>query len=58
MIHRTVTLDALPRPFDSFEHPEIAEGHRMTVAALSIDERQRSLRLDLAYGAKPRRQQA
>jgi hypothetical protein len=50
MNHTTVKLDALPRPFDIFEHPDIAEGDRMQITALNIDERQRSLRLDLAYG--------
>lgn len=58
MNHTTVTLDALPRPFDIFEHPDIAEGHRMQITALNIDERQRRLRLDLAYGAEPRQTKA
>ncbi len=52
MNHATVTLDAPPRPFGVFEHPDVAEGRRMKVAALNIDERQRRLRLDLADGAR------
>jgi len=54
MNHMAVTLDALPRPFGIFEHPDIAEGDRMQITALNIDERQRSLRLDLTYGAESR----
>ncbi len=55
MNHATITLDALPRPFGIFEHPDVAEGRRMQIAALNIDERQRRLRIDLAYSAESRK---
>ncbi len=48
MDHATVTLDTLPLPFGIFEHPDVAEGRRMQIRALSVDERQRCLRVDLA----------
>jgi hypothetical protein len=51
MNHATVALDALPRPFGTFEHPDVAKGRRMQIMALNIDERRRRLRLDLAHGA-------
>ena len=50
MNHATVALDALPRPFGTFEHPDVAKGRRMQIMALNIDERRRRLRLDLAHG--------
>jgi hypothetical protein len=52
--HATVTLDRLPQAFGVFEHPDVAEGQRMQIAALSIDERQRHVRLDLADGSQRR----
>lgn len=47
MNHATVTLDTLPLPFGIFEHPDVAEGRRLQIRALSVDERQRCLRVDL-----------
>jgi len=47
MNHATVTLDTPPLPFGIFEHPDVAEGRRMQIRALNIDERQRRLRVDL-----------
>jgi hypothetical protein len=55
MNHATVMLDALPRPFGVFEHPDVAAGRRMQITALNLDERRRRLRLDLAFGAGSRR---
>ncbi len=48
MRHATIKVDALPRSFDTFQHPDIAGGQRMQITALNIDERQRRLKLDLA----------
>jgi hypothetical protein len=47
MNHTTVTLDTPPEPFGVFTHPDVADGHRMQITALSIDQRGHQLRIDL-----------
>ncbi len=53
MAYATVVLDRVPQAFGVFAHPEVAAGEPMQVTALSIDERQRRVRLDLIDHREP-----
>ncbi len=46
MAYAPVVLDRVPQAFGVFAHPEVADGEPMQITALSIDERQRRVRLD------------
>jgi hypothetical protein len=50
---QTDVLDRVPQAFGVFAHPEVAAGEPMQVTALSIDERQRRVRLDLIDHREP-----
>jgi len=53
MAYATVVLDRVPQAFGVFAHPEVADGEPMQITALSMDERQRRVRLDLINRRKP-----
>ncbi len=53
MAHATVVLDRAPQAFGVLAHPEVADGEPMQITALSIDERQRRVRLDLIDRREP-----
>jgi hypothetical protein len=53
MAFATVVLERVPQAFGVFAHPEVAAGEPMQVTALSIDERQRRVRLDLIDHREP-----
>jgi len=54
MAFATVVLDRVPQAFGVFAHPEVAAGAPMQVTALSVDERQRRVRVDLIDHREPR----